>query len=150
MSDLNLFVCTGRLTRPAELKYLQGGSCVCSFSLACNQTFKNDQGQWEKRPDYFECIIWGKYGESMTKHLSKGSLVTVSGRLKQERWEKDGIKNSRLTVVVSDLSLLPSGKKDLSSAESTGPSSEPIEHNEPVDSVNNDAENSNSAAYDLF
>lgn len=150
MSDLNLFVCTGRLTKPAELKYLQSGSSVCSFSIACNQTFKNDKGEWAQRPDYFDCIIWGKYGESMMKHLAKGSLVTVSGRLKQDRWEKDGVKNSRLNVVVSNLSLLPTGKKDLNSAESAGPSSEPIEHNEPAESVRDDAENSNSAAYDLF
>lgn len=147
MSDLNLFVCTGRLTKSAELKYLQSGSCLCNFSIACNQTFKNEMGEWEKRPDYFDCVIWGKYGESMVKHLSKGSLVTVSGRLKQDRWEKDGVKQFRYNVVVSDLSLLPTGKKDLNtSSPAESFDNEPIVHNESAE----ETANADGAAFDLF
>lgn len=113
MSDMNFVCITGRLTKAAELKYLQSGTCVCNFSIACNDSIKSkeDDNKWESRPDFFDCFIFGKYGESMHKHLSKGRLISITGRLKQDRWQKDGQTQSKISIKVAEIHLTPTGNK---------------------------------------
>lgn len=46
MSDLNLTVLTGRLTKNAEMSYTQNGNCICKFTLANNESRKDNNGEW--------------------------------------------------------------------------------------------------------
>lgn len=112
MSDTNLTVLEGRLTRSAELKYSKNNCAICTFSIANNESVKGPDGNWTNLANFFDCVIYGKYGESMSKHLKKGRGVTVTGKLKQDRWEKDGQKYSRVTVKVQELSLSFDGKSN--------------------------------------
>ncbi len=114
MNDLNSVNMIGRLTSNAFLKYTNGGTAVTSFSLANNESRKKDD-QWDSYANFFDCIIWGKYGESMQKHLTKGKEVGISGRLHQERWiDSAGNTNARIRIVVEHINLLrdPRGQKE--------------------------------------
>ena len=114
MSDLNSVNIIGRLTSNAVLKYTNGGTAVTSFSLANNESRKKDD-QWESYANFFDCIIWGKYGESMQKHLTKGKEIAISGRLHQERWnDSTGNINARIRIVIEHINLLrdPRGQKE--------------------------------------
>jgi single-strand DNA-binding protein len=44
--------------------------------------------------------------------LTKGTQITVSGYLKQDRWEKDGQKQSRVQVVADMVQVPNVSKKD--------------------------------------
>ena len=111
MSDLNVIVITGRCTKNAELSYTSQGTCICHFTIANNESRKDPTGKWIDTPSFFECTLFGKYAESMSRFLTKGRLISVTGRLKQDRWEKDGQKQSRIQIIVSELSLLPTTQK---------------------------------------
>ena len=76
MTDLNKFTATGRITANAELKYTQSGTACTTFSIAVNKSYKKDD-TWEERVNFFNCTIWGKYGESMQKHLVKGKQIVI-------------------------------------------------------------------------
>lgn len=110
MSDLNVITVFGRCTRSAELSYTANGTALCKFSIANNESHKNQAGQYENKPNFFDCTLWGKYGQSMSQHLTKGRAITLTGRLVQDRWEKDGQSYSKVYIKVAEINLMPQTK----------------------------------------
>lgn len=109
--DINRFTGTGYLTRNAELRYTASGLAVLGFGLAINDHHKNKEtGEWEDYPNYIECSLFGTYGESLIKRISKGSRVALSGKLHWSQWERDGQKRSKVEIYVEQLEPL-SGKE---------------------------------------
>lgn len=105
MVDLNHVILIGRLTRDAELKYTTNGQAVCKFAIAVNRRKKNGE-QWEDVANFFDIVVWGKQGESLKQYLVKGKMVGVDGELRQDSWEQDGQKRSRVEIVANNLQLL--------------------------------------------
>lgn len=102
--DINLIVLEGRLTRNAEMKSA-GSSTVTTFSIANNRGYKKD-GQWVDNSFFFDCEIWGPFGESIRQYLNKGQKITVTGELVQNRWnDKDGKIRTSDKIRVKDLSI---------------------------------------------
>lgn len=97
MNDINSLTITGRLTRDPELKYTQAGLAIAKFSLASERAVKKGES-WDKETSFFDCQVWGKPAEWADKDLSKGSAVTIQGEIRQERWEKDGEKRSKVII----------------------------------------------------
>ena len=108
--DINKVMIVGRLVRDSELKFTPSGFAITSLSLASNGRKKQGE-QWIDEASFFEATILGKRGESLSQYLTKGSQVAVEGKLKQERWEKDGQKRSKIVIVVENIQLL-GGKQD--------------------------------------
>ena len=108
-SSLNRVVLIGNLTRDAELKYTPGGLAICAFALAVNRRVKQGD-QWIDEANFFDVTLFGKSGESIKQYLVKGKQVGVDGQLRQERWEKDGQKHSRVSIVADNVMLLGGGK----------------------------------------
>ena len=104
-NDINLVTLVGRLTREAELKYTNSGLAVCKFSLAVNRR-KRSGDQWTDEVSYFDVVLWGKQGEAIQQYLGKGKQIAVSGELRQNRWEQDGQKRSKVEIVASNVQLL--------------------------------------------
>lgn len=111
-TDLNSVVLIGRLTRDAELSYLQSGSAVAKMSIATNRNKKEGE-QWVGVVDYFDISLFGKQAEVLKQYLLKGKQIAVQGNLRQDRWEKDGQKFSKVYVVASNVELL-GGRSDSS------------------------------------
>jgi single-strand DNA-binding protein len=105
-NDLNRVILVGRLTRDPEFKTINGNSLV-NFSLATNRTY-SVQGSRKEETHYFDCEAWGKLADIIRKYTSKGKQVLVEGRLKQDTWESDGKKMSRIRIVTENLQLLGS------------------------------------------
>jgi len=105
MNDMNIVAINGRLTKDAELKYTSGGMAIATISLASNRSVKKND-KWEDEANFFECTMFGKSAEAVKQYLTKGQQVSISGELRQERWEKDGQKNSRVTIIVNHLQLV--------------------------------------------
>lgn len=105
MNDVNEVILIGRLTKDMELKYLQSGSAVGKLSVAVNRSVKRGD-QWVDEASFFETTLFGKQAEALKQYLTKGKQVALSGFLKQDRWEKDGQKFSKVQIVCSFVQLL--------------------------------------------
>lgn len=103
--SMNLVVLTGRITKDIEIKYSQGGSAYCRFTLAVNRAFKKDE------TDFIFCTAFGKTSELIAEYLRKGSMCGVQGRLQQDTYEKDGQKISKTSVIVDKIEFLESKKE---------------------------------------
>jgi len=111
----NNFVGIGRVTANAELKYTNSGTACLKFSICINKSYKKD-GEWQSKPNFFNCIVWGKYGETMHKHILKGRLISVVCELEQNSWEDNsGNKHNGVNFNVSNIEILDrpkSGNRD--------------------------------------
>lgn len=104
VTNTNIVALTGNLVRDPE--EIAGGKGV-RFSIACNESWYNkDSGERDEYVNYFDCITWGKAADPIKRFCSKGSKVAVVARAKQERWEKDGQKNSRVTFHTTSVEFL--------------------------------------------
>ena len=101
---MNFVSISGSLGRDAELKYLNNGDPVCSFSVA------DSQGR-EKPTIWWRCSLFGKRGQSLSQFLTKGQSVTVVGTITEREWEKDGVKQKSMDVRVSEIAL-QGGRKE--------------------------------------
>lgn len=127
MSDINLVVLEGHLTKNAELSYLQTGTAICKFAIANNKSKKNQAGEYESIASFFDVELWGPYAQAMAPHLTKGRHVTIQGRLSQDRWEKDGKTNSRIKVTADELKLYPLKKDESQTQKSQTTQEEDLE-----------------------
>lgn len=107
---LNRIILIGRLTRDPELRYTQNGQAVASFTLAVNRDYVNQQGKQET--DFIDIVVWRKIAEACAKHLAKGRLISVEGRLQIRSYEaQDGTKRRVAEVVADNVRFLEFGKK---------------------------------------
>src|SRR5512138_2486102 len=104
MTDLNIVLIIGRLTRDAELKYTQGGTAVSKFGVACNKRRK-DGDQWKDEASFFDVVLWGKSAEGLNQYLTKGKQVAIEGELNQNRWTQDGQNRSKVEIVARAVQL---------------------------------------------
>jgi single-strand DNA-binding protein len=90
----------GNLGRDPEVRYTPNGRSVTEFSVAVNQSTKNQQtGEWVEATDWFRVTVWGERGERVAEQLRKGSRVLVDGRFRTREYEtKDGRKGVSLEV----------------------------------------------------
>jgi single-strand DNA-binding protein len=109
-NDINHVIIVGRLTRDAEISYLPSGVAVAKISIAVNCSRKNGD-QWVEEVSYFDSAIFGKTAENLKSYLSKGKQIGLEGHLKQDRWEKDGQKFSKISVIADNVQLL-GGRSD--------------------------------------
>jgi single-strand DNA-binding protein len=108
-TDINSVVLIGRLTRDAELRYSNSGTAICKFSIA--NSYSRKQGDsWTEETSFFDAVLMGRRAEALHKYLTKGKQIGIKGELRQDRWEQDGQKRSRVEIFVDDLNLLGGGQ----------------------------------------
>lgn len=94
-------VVTGNIGKDAVLREA-GENTVCSFSIASNAKVKG-----EKVTTWVDCSIWGKRGEALVKHLSKGTRVAAVGELSTRQHEG----KTYLQIRVDQIDLLGGGER---------------------------------------
>jgi single-strand DNA-binding protein len=105
MAADNTVTVTGNITRDPELRFTPSGSAVATFGLAVNRRWQNRQtNEWEEQVSYFDVSSWNQLAENVSECLSKGTRVTVTGRLEQRSWEtQEGERRSKVEIVADDV-----------------------------------------------
>ena len=110
MADMNKWIGIGRLTRDATLTYTSGGMAICKFAIAVNARVKQGES-WADEASFFDVTVFGKAAEAINQYLVKGKQVAIEGRLKQDRWEKDGQTHSRIVINADNVQMLGGGNQ---------------------------------------
>jgi len=82
--SFHTIIVVGNLGREPEMRYLNTGTAVTSFSLATNRKYNRQQRQQVKETVWFNVSVWGKQAESCNNFLHKGSQVVIEGRLRPD------------------------------------------------------------------
>lgn len=106
MGFFNSVILIGRLVKQAELKISKSGSAIVNFTVGVSELQKAEPGEFVTRSNFFDVTAFGKYPQACMQSLTKGREVAIKGRLKQERWEKDGKHYSKIAIYADDLQIL--------------------------------------------
>jgi single-strand DNA-binding protein len=103
MQDINSLTIVGRLVNDVEISVTKSGTTVGKFAIAVNG-YKDDE------VSFLNVVIWGKLADIVNQYGGKGKQVVVQGKIKQERWEKDGQKREKVSIIADSVQLI-GGKK---------------------------------------
>jgi single-strand DNA-binding protein len=105
--SVNKVILVGRLGRDPETRFTSGGQAVANFSVATDESYKDRNGERQKRTEWHKLVVWGKQAEVVQKFLKKGSQAYFEGRLQTREWQdKEGQKRYTTEVVVTDFRFL--------------------------------------------
>lgn len=121
---MNNVTLIGRVTEDIELRTTTNGKSVANFTLAVRRN--------KEETDFIDCKAWKGTADYLSTYIHKGNRIAVTGRLEQERWEKDSKKYSKLLVVVNEVTPAEYSEKKISQDEPQAkrqPSPYDLEHN---------------------
>lgn len=113
----NKVILIGNMTADPELKQTQGGTSVCSFSIAVNRRFAKDG---EQTCDFINIVAWRNTAEFVTRYFTKGKPILVCGQLQTRTWtDNNGQKRYATEVVADEVAFVGSNEN------ATAPKNEP-------------------------
>lgn len=129
--NINVVVITGNLTRTPELRSTPGGTQVTDITIACNEYWTDQSGERQERAHFVDVTVWGRMAENVCRHLGKGDLLGVRGRLRQDKWtdKETGKNRSKLVVTAEDLQFGPKRGANPGSNEAADNEAAQREHN---------------------
>lgn len=102
---MNRVMLLGKLGFDPQLKKTPNGKSVCDFSLTTQE-----QGKDASKPisTFHRCVVWGQNAESAAKYLKAGSQVFIEGKLRTEKYQKNGVDMTITKIIVDQIKYLDS------------------------------------------
>lgn len=125
---LNRVALVGRLTRDPELRRTSSGKAVTSFNLAVERNFKSDV----QEADFINCVCWGKIAENTERYCSKGSMVSIDGRIQTRNYENNQGQKVYVTEVIADSVQFIQTNRNNNTATAPQAQTNSYVHNEPI------------------
>lgn len=128
MAGVNKVILVGNLGRDPEVRHLESGAVVASFSIATSETYKDrNSGERREQTEWHNIVLWRGLAEVAEKYLHKGDSVYIEGKLRTRSWEKDGITRYTTEIVGDNMTMLGSRTTGGSSNVPPPPTEEPME-----------------------
>ena len=107
-----------------EIRYSADGNPICGFSLACNESYKNKQGEKVEHTEWLNCTAFGKLAEIMGKFVKVGSMIYIEGKIKTDKYtDKAGVEKYSTKIIVNEMKML--GSKDKAEPSHSEPAPKP-------------------------
>jgi single-strand DNA-binding protein len=98
----------GRLGKDPEVRTFNSGKKQAQFTIATNDSYKNQKGEKVEETQWHNLVIWGKLADIAGQYLKKGSEIAIEGKLIHREFEAKGEKKYITEVVVNDMVMLRS------------------------------------------
>ena len=108
MASLNQCQFIGNLGKDPEIRAMQNGKKVASFSMACTESWKDKQtGERKEKTEWIPCVAFEPLAGIIERYVRKGSRIFVSGQFSTRSWDdQDGQKRYKTEINVRDMMLL--------------------------------------------
>jgi single-strand DNA-binding protein len=135
-----LFVATGRLGADPVTKAPQSGGVITEFRIACTEVWKGRDGTKHEHTEWIRAKLFGRAAEIAQQYLAKGSLVTIEGKVRTEKWQaSDGSDRYSQWIYVDELHMHGGNPHEATKPEHQGRPKQADDTNAaPVDSQFND------------
>lgn len=114
MGGVNKVILLGHLGKDPDIRHLEGGVTVASFSIATSENFRDkNSGEKREQTEWHNIVMWRNLAESVEKsELKKGDRVYLEGKIRTRQWQdKDGNKRSSVEIVADTFTIV-TRKKD--------------------------------------
>jgi single-strand DNA-binding protein len=105
--SLNKVMLIGNLSRDPVIKTTANGATVCTFGIATNAAWRDENQELQERTEFHNIVAWNKLAEICAQILAVGMLVYIEGELRTRTWDDEsGVRHYRSEVRISDMKLL--------------------------------------------
>jgi len=112
---MNLVLLKGNLARDPEIRSINTSNgkstSVVNFTVAVSRRYTKADGTMDKVTTFVNCEAWDSGAETIASSFAKGDLVMLEGSLRNDTWEKDGVKRSTMKIRVSDFAKITRASK---------------------------------------
>lgn len=112
---INKVILVGNLGNDPDTKFTQGGMAITRISLATTSVRKDKDGNQVEETQWHRVVFFGKLAEIAGEYLRKGSQCYVEGRIKYDKYEKDGVEKYSTDIICDEMQML-GGKGESSGA----------------------------------
>lgn len=95
-----------------ETRHTQGGDAITNLSIACNERWKDKQGNMQERTEWVRVSCFGKLAEIAGQYATKGKLIYISGRLQTRKWQDNDGNDRYATEIIADKLQLLGGRDE--------------------------------------
>ena len=105
---VNKVILIGNLGKDPEIRRLENGAIVASFSIATSESFTDkNSGEKKEITDWHDIVLWRGLAEIAEKYIRKGTKIYVEGKLKKRSWQdKEGNTKYNTEVIGEELTIL--------------------------------------------
>ena len=104
MKTTNKVEINGFVGMVPEVKTLKNGSKMARFSIATDEVYKNNAGEWIKNTTWHPVVVWNKIAEKAGSMLNKGSKVAILGKLRSRSYtDNTGIVRNITEIIAFQL-----------------------------------------------
>jgi single-strand DNA-binding protein len=109
--SLNKVMLIGNLGKDPELRYTPSGVAVATFTVATNESWKDQDGTLQERTEWHNVVAWRKLAEVCGEWLKKGKKVYVEGRIQTRSYDDKNTGAKRyITEIVLDSMIMLDGR----------------------------------------
>lgn len=120
MAGVNKAILIGNLGKDPEIRRLESGATVASFSLATSESYKNREGERVTKTEWHNIVLWRGLAEIAEKYLKKGNSVYIEGKIQTRSYGDEGNKKY-ITEIVADQMTMLGSKRDNEESQSQAP-----------------------------
>ena len=107
MAGINKVILVGNTGKDPEVRHLESGVTVASFSLATSETYKNKSGDKVTNTEWHNIVVWRGLADIAEKYIKKGTQLYVEGKIRTRSWDdKDGNKRYTTEIIADNIQLL--------------------------------------------
>jgi len=125
MAGVNKVILIGNLGKDPEIRSLESGVKVASFSLATTESYKNKEGQRVEQTEWHNIVMWRGLAEVAEKYLKKGSQIFLEGKIRSRSWDDKEGNKKYTTEIIADTFTMLGAKKEGAPAPSIEPEPTP-------------------------
>lgn len=105
--SVNKVILVGNVGKDPEIRYLEGGTAVCSFPLATSESYRNRDGERVTNTEWHNIVLWRGLAEVAEKYVRKGSQLYIEGRIRSRSWDdRDGNKRYTTEIIGDNMQML--------------------------------------------
>lgn len=120
---MNKVILSGRLTKDPEVKHTNSGVAVCSFTIAVDRRFKNNNG--ERLTDFVPCVAWRQQATLLGQYFHKGSRIAIVGEIQTRKYDaQDGSSRTVTEVNIEEIEFVDT-KSESNNAKASAAPAEP-------------------------
>lgn len=108
---VNKFIGIGNVGKDPEMRFMPDGKAVCNFSIAITEKYRDKSGDMKEVTEWVSVVYFGKLAEICGEWVKKGQSLYVEGKLKTEKYQKDGI-DRYVTKVIGEKMQMLGGKSE--------------------------------------
>ena len=129
--SFNKVILIGNVGKDPEVRHLETGIAVASFTLATTERYKKRNGELQDQTEWHNIVCWRNLAELSEKYIRKGAQIFVEGKIRTRSWsDQTGAKRYTTEIVADNIRLL-----DRRGTATGSPMETPMQQSAPVQPV---------------